>query len=236
MSDKQAPATERHRKDAIKRGHIARSTDLVTALVLLAASVGIWMTGADDTVPLVDLSQSQFSDLATTPVSIASISERVDGFVRGMATIGLPFVGLIMAIAVIANIGQFGFKVTPHRLAIDLNRLSPSNNLSNIITPHRLMASCMMMLKIVVVILAVTWVSYTRLDSILAAGFLPLPQLVTFIGNLIVALLVHISVGLLALAVTDYAWQRWEFERQLRMTPEQQRQEAKENSPKPRTA
>tara|TARA_B100001559_G_C15971662_1_gene381334 strand:- start:198 stop:482 length:285 start_codon:yes stop_codon:yes gene_type:complete len=94
----------------------------------------------------------------------------------------------------------------------------------------------MMMLKIVVVISAITWVAYTRLDSILATGFLPLPQLVTFIGNLVVALLVHVSTGLLTLAVADYAWQRWEFERQLRMTPEQQRQEAKENSRKPRTA
>lgn len=236
MSDKQAPASERHRQDAIKRGHIARSADLVTALVLLAASVGVWMTGADDTAPLVDLSQSQFSEHAATPVSIASVSERFNGFVSGIATIGLPFVGLIMTIAAVANIGQFGFKVTPHRMAMDLNRLSPSNNLNNIITPNRLMASCMMMLKIVVVISAITWVAYTRLDSILAAGYLPLPQLVSFIGNLVVALLVHVSVGLLTLAVADYAWQRWEFERQLRMTPEQQRQEARENSRKPRTA
>lgn len=236
MSDKQTPATERHRQDAIKRGHVARSADLVTALVLLAASVGVWMVGADDTAPLVDLSQSQFSEHATTPVSIASVSERVNGFVSGIATIGLPFAGLIITIAIIANVGQFGFKVTPHRMAMDLNRLSPSSNWSNMVTPHRLMASCMMLLKIVVVMSAIIWVAYTRLDSILAAGALPLPQLVTFIGNLVVTLLVHVSVGLLTLAVADYAWQRWEFERQLKMTPEQQRQEAKENSRKPRTA
>ncbi len=236
MSDKQAPATERHRRDAINRGQVARSADLVTALVLLAASIGIWMTGADDTTSLVDLSQAQFSENAAKPVSITDISERVNGFVSGIATIGIPFVGLIMTIALIANIGQFGFRVMPNRVAMDVNHLSPTNNLRSMVTPTRLMASCMMMLKVIVVVSTVTWVVYTRLDSILAAGFLPLPQLVTFIGNLVVTLLVHVSVGLLTLAIADYAWQRWEFERQLKMTPEQQRQEAKENSRKPRTA
>lgn len=236
MTDNHIPASAKRRLEAIRQGHVARSADLVTALVLLTASVGLWITGADNAQQIADLSRAQFSEFATEPASISSISDRANGFVKGLATLGLPFAGLILAIAFISNVGQIGFRINPNRVAANFNILSPAHGAKNLVTGRSVLSAAMMVLKVCMVVGMISWVSYSRLDSIMGAGYLPITDLAGLVGDLVVTMLIHIAAGLLVLAAGDYAWQRLSFERQLRMTPEQQREEAKEQTRQPRTA
>lgn len=216
MGDKTELPTERRREDARNEGRVARSTELTAAVDLIGAFVLLVMLGgtlaADGVVILRDvlgsISEGGTTSLADLCTRTALTAARVMG----------PLLFLICVIAVLANVSQVGLLLTTKPLEPKLDRMNPVSGLKRMFSTRSLAKAGVNILKA----LAVGTVAWFQLRSA-GAQLVALPLSTgagawAIIFRLAAILALWLLAVMLIIGVIDYAYQRWQHTKDLRMT------------------
>lgn len=226
--------TERRRREARARGQVARSAELVLSARLLATwGVVVWWATAFATSSAellrVSLSRSGHELIQ---------SESAMELVRRLATWSLSQVGTPLLIAsgsiLLAHFSQVGWDWQPQHLLPQLNRLSPLSGLSRLLSAATVSRGLIGFLKLSLVVTIGGKVIVDEWHHLINGAESELTGRLSAISTASARLLSSVAITLLAWGVADYFLQRWRFERSLRMTPEELRQEAKEVEGDPR--
>ena len=158
---------------------------------------------------------------------VASTVVQFNATVDGLARYVLPIMGLVMLAGVVVNLAQVGILFLPNKLAPDLSRIDPLKGFQrmfSITTAGRLGFGIFK----IVVIAAVAFASlYQQRDTILGLTALAIPQIAVFLVGTIIWTSVKVGFALLVLAILDYGFQWWKHEQDLKMTPQEVREEMK---------
>jgi len=235
--EKSFPATPKRREEARKRGQVARSAEFGAAATLLALVVALHalLPGEAGLSLLRDL-QSAFR---FNPHDSAFTFETVQQWqMRGVswgAKILLPVGLLALVLALASGIGQVGFAVTPEALTPKWERLNPMSGFKRLLSMRSSVEAFKGLLKMGLV----GGICYSTMRHAVDSGDLlrtmrmPLPEALGLIGNLIWTLGLRVSVTLLILAVADFAYQKYEHEKSLKMSLSEIKQEMKQSDGDP---
>ena len=147
----------------------------------------------------------------------------------------LPVMLLALTLGLAANIGQVGLKVTPESLAPKWNRLNPVEGFKRLFSTQGAFTLFKGMVKMAIV----GSISYATIkDALLSGGLLdtmrmPLPEALGVVGGVLWTLGLRVSATLLLLAVGDFAWQRHQTEKSLKMSASEIKQEMKQSDGDP---
>jgi flagellar biosynthetic protein FlhB len=235
--EKSFPATPKRRQEARKKGQVARSAEFGAALTLLAVVLALHalLPGEGGLSLLRDLQAAfRFSphDAAFTFETVHQWHVRALGW---EAKIIVPVLLLAVALGLVSGIGQVGFAVTPEALAPQWNRVNPATGLKRLLSMRGIVEAVKGLLKMSLV----GGVCYATLRRAIESGDLlrtmhePLTQVISVVGGLIWTLGLRVSVILLILAVADYAYQRYEHEKSLKMSLTEIKQESKQSEGDP---
>jgi flagellar biosynthetic protein FlhB len=152
---------------------------------------------------------------------------------RDVLMVAVPFGALLLAIGAAAQILQSGWIWSTERLQWDLARLNPISGLKRLFSLRAIMELPKSFIKIGIIGGVVYWN--------LKEELLRLPQMLQmdaqsalfFSGHLALHMTLWISGALGVLAITDYAFQRWQLARDLRMTRQEVKQEQRETEGDP---
>ena len=122
---------------------------------------------------------------------------------------------------------QVGFRFLPQRLGLDAKRVSPLNGFSRIFSISNLVGAGFGVVKLVVVASAACAVIYHDREAIAGMAAMAPSTLTLRMVELIFSTTLKVGGILLLPAVLDYLFQRWRHERDLRMTPQELREEAR---------
>ncbi len=146
-----------------------------------------------------------------------------------------PFVLTALLLGVIANVLQTGFLVSTQSLVPDFNRINPLNGAKRFISSRGLMEVTKSVGKLGII----GWIGYSTVSNgypeILAATRREPQYITSQIGDMIYRLSLRIALFLLILAAIDFVYQRWSFEKSIRMTKEEVRQDMKQTEGNPQT-
>lgn len=225
--DKSQEATPHRRQKAREEGHVARSQDLGSAVLLLVGMLVLLLSGE----ALIDfLGRYTTAHLGGSPwleVDPDFAMAQFDGTTRQLGRYLLPIFGFMLLGAIAVNLGQVGFLFLPSKLAPDLSRLDPLKGLRRIFSLVGVARLGFGLFKIVV-IAAVAFASlYNQQETILGLTALALPEIASYLLEILVWTTIKVGAALLVLAVLEYAFQRWRHEKDLRMTPQEVREEMK---------
>jgi flagellar biosynthetic protein FlhB len=225
--DKSQPATPHRRQQARDAGQVAQSVDLASAALLIAGLLALLMLGGQ----LVDffgrMARYQLGGESWLEADANFIFSHVNSVLWELAQSLAPILGLLLLVAVLARVLQTGFLWSPERLAPDIDRINPLSGLGRLFSTASAMRLSMGLFKIFLVSLVAFWSLYHRREQILAVATLDLPQIAAFVVDIIIWTSLKIGFALLGLGVVDYAYQRWRHEQNLRMTPQEVREEMK---------
>lgn len=235
--EKSFPATPKRREEARKKGQVARSSEFGAALTLLAVVLALHalLPGEGGLSLLRDLQSTfQFSphDSAFTFATVHQWHTRALGW---EAKIVLPVLLLAAALGLVSGVGQVGFAVTPEALAPQWSRVNPASGLKRLLSMRGTVEAFKGLLKMGLV----GGVCYSTLRGAIDSGELlrtmgePLTEVVSVVGGLIWTLGLRVSVILMILAVADYAYQKYEFEKSLKMSLTEIKQEVKQSDGDP---
>jgi flagellar biosynthetic protein FlhB len=227
FGDKQHEATDHRRQQAREQGQVAKSQDLASASLLLAA-VGILMVWGDNLVTVMaGLMREHLGGHAPMQLDRSALTTQCYDIVTSVGGVMLPILGLLALVAVAVNVGQIGFLFLPDKLAADINRVNPLQGMKRIFSISNAARLGFGVFKIIIVATVAGWAVWGERDQILRLGNLEVGQIATYIVKTSLNTCFKIGVALLILAIIDYIFQRWKQEQDLRMTTQEVREEMK---------
>ncbi|MFN0146804.1 MAG: flagellar biosynthesis protein FlhB [Dehalococcoidia bacterium] len=233
MAEKTEAPTERRKDDARKRGQVSRSDEVVSIGVLLAAVIamrifipGVW----DGLAGLLrhDLGQQPPAEFTTSSV----MGIWGDTGTRVLLLVA-PFFGVIMAGAVLLNVGQTGLILSGAKLKPNMGALNPGKGVKRIISVDGLVNLVKAFAKMGVVTVVVYIMMKDRMAEISSLAAEDIASAAGHLGKLSFDVGLRAAIVLFFLALLDFGWQRRKHLSQLRMTKEEVRQESRESEGDP---
>jgi flagellar biosynthesis protein FlhB len=217
----QAPS-KRHRQQARERGQVARSPELTAAVGLLAAVVLLGLWGADLSAALINLVREP---LQNAPEMVADPGAVAARFRHAALSVAVPVgavLGGVLAAILTAHQLQVGGLWVPGLLAPDPGRLWGGGGAG---VGARSARGAWSLAKSVIVVAVAAWTIGSHLNMFARLSFLEVHALARASGFLIRDLGYMLALAILALGLLDFVWQYGWFEAQLRLTPQEQRED-----------
>lgn len=216
------PASERRLAQARAGGHVPRSAELSSLLVLttMTASLAVW--GAHLFTRLQDLMAAHFRGVAQfSPESAFSLLQQV-------ALQTLPFLGALFLAGLIAPMLLSGWVFAPRVIQFNGERLNPLLRLARFFSPNGLFDSFKALLSFLVAGVLLAWFFQAHLNDLAKLTTLPFAEAVVLTGELLLkGLLMLLGMVFLA-ALLDAPWQWWRYLKGLAMTRAEVLAEARE--------
>lgn len=225
--DKTENATPRRKQQAREKGQIAKSTDLAAVLTLLAGFFFLSLYGNSIGGAILEFSQNLFRGpwITADPDQILQyLSSSVFHFLGRLA--GLFIVLFLLGIG--AHFMQTGWIFLPNKVFPDFQRISLFEGFGRIFSLDSLFRTGFGMIKIFLCSAFLAISLYLDWGDLQTLGQRSMPELVSALFQFLVNLGFRICGGLLLLSVFDLLWQHWKLNRDLKMTPEEIREEMKE--------
>jgi flagellar biosynthetic protein FlhB len=226
-SERTEQATPKRRKDARKRGEIPRSTELTAAIALLVATLFFRWYGPYVSGIIATTMQRSFTDLRQPDFTTLIVRNMLWDFGTTLARAVAPLSGVIILVSFVSSIGQGGFVVAPTLIKPDFKRVNPANGLKRIFSKRGAFDTAKSVAKLVIIGV----VSYPVIRSSVE-GFATLTgadpvAIGRAIGSALSDVALRVSAVYLVLAGADYAFQRWDHEKKLRMSLQEVKEEHK---------
>lgn len=233
MTDKTEAPTSHRLQEAREEGQVVRSQELISAVVILTGAYLLRGPGKQLGLNFEGLVMETITTLPTVDITVESLREMF--FMFGMKI--LPSVGLIMFGLLLAGtavtLGQTEFLWAGKKIGFDFKRLNPLEGFKRIFSTHGLIELLRSLLKLS----WVTWIAY----SFLRSRFFELVSYTQFDMGTAVSSFLEVSISLvirvgsmyLVIAVADYAYQRWDLYKNLRMSKDDIKQEQKRSEGDP---
>lgn len=236
QGDRTEKPTPRRLREARRKGQVARSRDLGSAISLAAVLGAFAWLGR----PLVEgMGAAVAEGLARLPgtavrdLQPADLSELVFGGLRTLAVLVGPVAGVAAVAAVAAHSVQGGWVVASEALQLNWSRLNPANGIKRLGFAMAGPES----VKMALVVTALTLIAINVTTDALAVSlsFARVSPLEAASAGWAAAerLLRQSTLALVAIAVADYGVQRWRTNTSLRMTKQEVRDDLRltEGSP-----
>ncbi len=227
-------ATPRRREEARQRGQVARSVDLAAAVILLGALLGLHFFGRE-------FIGGMFGVLRTTLENLHTVGEDPSDLMREYGSLALaailgilPFVAIVLAAALAVNFAQVGFLFTLEPLEPNLERLDPISGIQRIFSLRSLMRLITGLLKLAAISGVVLWTIWAERFVLLGLVDRAFTEVVQYLVEVAFVLSIRAVLALLILGILDFAYQRFQYERDIRMSRQEIREELKryEGDPK----
>lgn len=226
--EKTEAPTPRRLEEARQEGNVARSADLTAACTLLGGVLLLYLLGGRmmsrmgtmlETMLSSGLGQNptRHDDLAAVPAFLGRI----------LAESLVPIMLGTILVALVATLCQVGFLFSVRPLEPKLSRLSPLRGVLNMVNARAGIRLLMSLAKVFVIGSVAGLLIWLDLDRVMLLSHLqPFPMLAAA-SQLIFALALKLAAVLIVLAILDYALQRWQRIRDLKMTKTEVKDEMK---------
>ncbi|MFW5999094.1 MAG: flagellar biosynthesis protein FlhB [Halanaerobiaceae bacterium] len=231
--EKTEEPTPKRRREAREEGKVAKSQELSAALTLLGSFLILYMLF----ISMIDSITERMADVLTferVPEITANFGFNLlmDNIIFTARLVG-PVMLAAGFVGVLVNFIQVGPIFTHQTLIPKFENLDPISGMKNIFSLKALVELVKSLLKaIVVFFLAYVNIS-NSLDDLTTLSQQGVRPGIAFLGSIIVRIAVGIIIFLIVLGVLDYFYQRWEYEKQLKMTKYEIKEERKEREGDP---
>ncbi len=216
--------TPRRRQEARKDGRVARSQDLTAGIGLAGGIVLLGMMGKGMLGHMLGMINEIGGEPITSAGDLAVPVSRIAW--HALMLLG-PFIAVLMIITAAGVTMQFGVLLTAKKLRPDLNNLSPLRGAKQMFSGQAAMRLGMGILKLAIVAAVAYYTIRADLADVLGTGGLHAWGILFAAGDTLYKLALRLALVLLLLGLADYAYQRWNLERSLKMTKQEVRDELK---------
>lgn len=231
--EKTEEATPKRLRESRKKGQVAKSRDLNTVVILiaafglLAALISFW---AHQTRLLLE---------GTLPIVSKADITKEELFQYGQLAfktylnVSFPYLVAIAFFALLVGFAQVGPIFSGEPIKFLFKRLNIVENLKNMFKVTTLFE----LFKNIVKVLLIFWIAYAvlknNLRDLVATVTGELPASTQVASKIVISFMVRVFVLFAMLAILDVLVQRWHFKKQLRMTKEEVKREYKQDEGDP---
>ena len=236
LQDRIHPPTPRRRKKAREAGHVARSADLTAVIMLGGGLLAVVTLGHAIFEQLMRITRENLGSFAATSLDATAWFDRWQQIVLGLGKVAIPALAVAVTLPILAHLIQTRFLFRPASAIPDWTRIDPARGFQRILSGEGAVRTGFGVVKVLAVGSVVLLSLYGRHEEIAAMTAMTTNNVAATMFNVLLSVLMQTAAALLFLAVLDYFYQRWKYERGLMMTAEEMREELRDDRPRPAVA
>lgn len=226
-------ATPKKRRDARRKGQVARSSELSGALSLLAALLALRTAAPWVWQHLWQNMTQFFATAGSKELSPALVGSMLLQSAEHAVLLAAPVAGTAALAGVGSGLLQTGLVSAPNLLSPDFSRIDPLSGAKRVFSRRALVEMVKALAKVAVVgYFALQGVrgDFARLMSL---GEMRIGAAAGVVLAIASGMMVRAAVSLVVIGGLDYLYQFYEFEMGIRMTKQELKEEAKETEGRP---
>lgn len=231
--EKTEKATPKKRQESRKKGQVAKSADVNTAILLLAIFMILLVLGGFYLEKMLAIFRHTFNDYMLLDVTESSVQKIFIEVTWQAAIVLAPIMAIGLIAGVAANMMQIGFLFSTEAIHMKLNKLDPIQGFKRIYSMRALVEMIKSILKIAFVGAITFFVLWLEFDKILSLSQTSIGDTVVTLAKLTVKMGLFASGALLFLSILDYFYQRFDFEKNIRMSKQDIKDEYKKTEGDP---
>ena len=226
-------ATPKKREEARKKGQVAKSRELPSVAVLMAGLLTLFW-GSSYFYHNIMTAMKYYLRHITHPHIMASDMHNfaITGFKQISLTLWPLFLSIVI-VAILSNYLQVGPLVSFEAIKPKWSKISPAEGFKRLFSAQAMMEFAKSLFKLGVV----SWIAY----KIVVREFPNLPplidqspeQILSYIGGVSFSLFWKTCLVMIFLSIVDFIFQRYEFEKSIRMTKQEIKEEYKQTEGDP---
>lgn len=228
----EAPTPERLRK-AREEGQIPQSQEVPSALMLAALLIVLALTGSS----LCDWFSMQLRGALSASTITSNGPDALMGYITGCGWSAMgamvPIMLAAVAVSVFGSALVSGWSISPKALAIRLDRLAPGQGFKSLISSKALVTLAISVVKVGLICLIAWHFLKDRTGELMNLRWTGPEVLLRSMGQLTMGLGARMVLAMLAVALADLLYQKWNYTRTMRMTRQQLKEERRQHEPSP---
>lgn len=225
--EKTEPATPRRREEARQEGNVPKSTELMNVSILIAGVVMMYLYGPRTFERLVALQDKYLSNLHRIDISEKALPLLAWDIMKEVLLIVYPFALALIVTALAVNFAQVGFMLTGKPLQPKFSKLNPLEGIKRIFSARGAVDLVKSLMKIALVAPLMYWIILDNLHLHAALVDMPVKDILIHLGYMALKMVMWALLILLILALADFIFQRIQYERDLRMSKQEIKEELK---------
>jgi flagellar biosynthetic protein FlhB len=231
--EKTEDATTQRREEFRRTGQVAQSKEIATVLILMGVAVLCYFLSREFLIEISKIFSSAFTDQIVNAARQGEMLAALRyGFLHSAMIIG-PIFGVALLLAVGSTVSQIGFITAWENLEPDLNRINPISGFQKIFNLRGLIEGAKSIIKIIIVSTVVFMIIKKEMAFTPQLVQLSTTQIFAYIGHVLFRLVGGVCALMAVLAVLDFAYQKWDLERRMRMTKQEVKEEFKQREGDP---
>ena len=222
-------ATPKRREEARKKGQVAKSIEINTAVILFVTFIFIYLYKDYFIDKSLYYGRVVFENIGTTYITTSNISGYVSIVLLKVMVLLAPIMAVMLGIGLLVNFGQVGVYFTVEPLLPKWNKINPLAGFKRIFASKR---SLVELVKGFTKIIIVGYIGYSAVSGVVHDYIILMDKEVyhifLFIANATFSVGLKIAIALILLSIFDYLFQKYEYERNIKMTKFEVREELKQ--------
>ncbi len=233
--EKTEPATPKKRREARMNGQVLKSNEVNTAVILIVMFFTLQTMGLDIIKSMASFITYFLSpDIFTRKLSAVDVPPLFMDVIYEFMIMILPILAIALFIGVVINILQIGFLFTTKPLKPKLSKLNPLHGLKNLFFSLNSLFELAKSTVKVAILGAIIYGEYTRnMPFFVQMMRMDIITSAKRIFEMIFSLAFQVGLAFSVMAAFDYLYQRWKFEKDMRMSKQEVKEEWKQSEGNP---
>jgi type III secretion protein U len=233
MAEKSEKATPKKLRDSRKKGQVAKAQDFPSAFTFVTSISVVLFTTKYLFEQLGGYIVGTFRSIAGT----TDMTNRVGGYLGQCLMIiletSLPIVVITSMVGVLVSFLTVGPVFSSEVLKIDLKRLNPVTNLKNMFKMKTWIELLKSVLKISGAMFLIYSVIYDSIPEIIGTAGIPIIGSAVVFSTFLTKVIIRVGIFFLIVAIFDLAYQRHNFQKEMKMEKFEVKQEFRDTEGDP---
>ncbi|MCD9023377.1 flagellar biosynthesis protein FlhB [Cohnella silvisoli] len=225
--EKTERATPKKRQDSRNKGQVAKSAEIPSSLILLACICCLLVLGPYFQKQILAMFGDVLLHRLNMDVTEQNVLSLFGHYAIQLLIVLAPIFVIVLVIAFAAYYVQIGWLFTLEPLKPKFEKLNPLSGAKNIFGIRSVVEFLKSSLKLITVALIVFTTLWSEKKRFLDLAHLPVQDIFAFVASLAVRMGIFVAALLFILAVGDFMYQRYEYEKNLRMSKQDIKDEYK---------
>ncbi len=226
--------TARRKSKARDEGQVFKSQEVLSVGMLLIGISVLAMGTGWGFEQMKQMMAGIFLSSGHTPLTNASVQTLLRDLILQVSAVIMPFLLILMASGIVLNIVQSGWNFTMKPLKPRSKKISPISGAKRIFSKTGLFNFAKSLIKIVIVGPIAFFHIRDILPQLVVLHTQPLPVIFSLAAMWILGLFFKMIAVLAFLSALDFAYERWRFKENLKMSKQEVKDERKQSDGDPK--
>lgn len=231
--EKTEEPTSKKLEDARKEGQVAKSKEIGNAFGILALFLILKIYIGSMGTRFLELFSAVYgqipsiSTLYSGNLPIAALQVLIRSMMLQMIIIVAPIFLVGVVVAFVCDVAQVKWRPTSKPMQPKFSKLNPMKGFARIFSPNSLVELLKSVLKLAVIGYMVYSYLKGRIGQIFLLYDISIGQAIELIGDVVIELGIRIAAVYMIIAMLDYAYQKYKFKQDMKMTKQEVKDEYK---------